>query len=171
MADTKPHAKSGFERQDLTAGTVIAFMVTLVILAAGANVVIHFMYDFMDHYMAKHQDTGSPLVAHRSETRETLPSDIQNFPQPRLETNERMEINEFRLHEEQQLHSYGYVDQSAGELHIPIDRAMELIAQRGLPTIPKAGVEPESEIHVVRIAAEKSDTSGMAAPKKATPRQ
>ncbi|MCA1555006.1 MAG: hypothetical protein LC737_11585, partial [Chloroflexi bacterium] len=32
---------------------------------------------------------------------------------------------------------YGWVDQSAGITHIPIERAMELLLERGLPTRPQ----------------------------------
>ena len=49
-----------------------------------------------------------------------------------------MEINEFRVQEEKTLHSYGWMDQQAGVVRIPIDRAMELVAQRGLPTRPQS---------------------------------
>jgi hypothetical protein len=31
------------------------------------------------------------------------------------------------------LNSYGWIDKSAGVIRIPIDRAMDLLAQRGLP--------------------------------------
>ncbi len=37
------------------------------------------------------------------------------------------------MKEEQTLSSYDYIDQKAGTVRIPIDRAMDLIAQRGLP--------------------------------------
>ncbi len=50
-----------------------------------------------------------------------------------------MEINDFRMQEEKTLNSYGWVDQQAGVMHIPIDRAMQLLAQRGLPTRAQAG--------------------------------
>ncbi len=54
-----------------------------------------------------------------SDPRETntaqVPKQMENtFPQPRLETSEPTEIRDFRLKEEQQLHSYGWVDQQAG---------------------------------------------------------
>ncbi len=35
---------------------------------------------------------------------------------------------------EQRLHSYGWVDQGAGVAYIPIDRAIDLVVERGLPT-------------------------------------
>ena len=55
------------------------------------------------------------------------------FPAPQLEINERTELNDIRLREENILSTYGWADQNAGTVHIPIDRAMDLLAQRGLP--------------------------------------
>ena len=87
----------------------------------------------------------------------------ETFPEPRLEDNERTELSPFRYMEEEQLNSYGWVDQNAGVVHIPIDRAMELVAQRGLPTTPQAGAVPPSPVNLAEQAAAKADTS--AAPK------
>ncbi len=98
--------------------------------------------------------------------RAVTPGDITKFPQPRLETNEPSEITSFRVQEEQTLNSYGWVDQSAGVVRIPIDRAMELLAQRGLPTRPQAGTVPPSEVNMGREAARRSDTSRQPAKKK-----
>ena len=76
----------------------------------------------------------NPLVVSSDpDTRVIKPGDVAQFPQPRLETNERVELNGFRLAEEQELHSYGWVDKSGGVVHIPIEVAMQLLAQRGLP--------------------------------------
>jgi hypothetical protein len=55
---------------------------------------------------------------------------------PRLETNELGQLDDQRLREEDILNTYGWTDQKAGVAHIPIDRAMALIAQRGLPVAP-----------------------------------
>ena len=57
------------------------------------------------------------------------------------------------------MHSYGWVDQQAGVVRIPIDRAMELLAQRGLPTRPQAGAVPPSDVNMAKEAARRSDTS------------
>ena len=35
--------------------------------------------------------------------------------------------------QEATLHSYGWVDRQAGVVHIPIDQAIDLVLQRGLP--------------------------------------
>ncbi|PYX92592.1 MAG: hypothetical protein DMG71_17645, partial [Acidobacteria bacterium] len=44
------------------------------------------------------------------------------------------ELSGVVLQQEEQLNSYGWVDEKSGFVHIPIERAMQLIAQRGLPT-------------------------------------
>jgi len=117
------------------------------------------MYSYLDAYENRHQPTQSPLVQQiNPDTRTVAPGEVTKFPEPRLETNERMEINDFRLQEENTLHRYGWVDQQAGVVHIPIDRAMQLLVQRGLPTRPQAGAAPPSDVSTAREAARRSDT-------------
>jgi hypothetical protein len=36
--------------------------------------------------------------------------------------------------ENAQLHSYGWIDRAAGMVRMPIDRAMEVVVQQGLPS-------------------------------------
>jgi hypothetical protein len=109
------------------------------------------------------------VQAAATETRIVPPEEYKKFPQPRLERNERIEINEFRLQEEQTLNSYGWVDQKAGVVRIPIDRAMQLIAQRGLQATPRVGTVPPSEVNVVNQATQRSDTSAPDAAGKKQP--
>jgi len=152
----------GFEHQDLTPGGVYRFLIGLAVGIVVVAVLLYFGYNAMDRYEQEHQTVQSPLVPQtQGNTREVSPEVAKTFPQPRLERNERLEINEFRLHEEQRLATYGWVDQKAGVVHIPIERAMALIAQRGLPTTPRVGTVPASEVNVVKQAAERSDTSNI----------
>jgi hypothetical protein len=156
-----------FERQDLGAKPVILFLVGLTVGCLLVALALKGMYSYLDAREKRHQPALNPLVQQtHTDTRSVARGDIAKFPQPRLETNEPSEINEFRLHEEQMLHSYGWVDQSAGVVRIPIDRAMDLLAQRGLPTRPQAGTVPPSEINTVKEAARRSDTGRQPAKKR-----
>ncbi len=156
-----------FEREDLAAKPVILFLVGLTVGCLLVALLLKGMYSYLDANENRHQPALNPLVQQtNADTRSVAPGDITKFPQPRLETNEPGEINEFRLHEEETLHSYGWVDQPSGVVRIPIDRAMELLAQRGLPTRPQAGVVPPSEINMVKEAAQRADTSRPPAKKK-----
>jgi hypothetical protein len=44
------------------------------------------------------------------------------------------DLKHFQAEEDARLRSYGWIDRQRGIIHIPIERAMDLIAQRGLPT-------------------------------------
>lgn len=57
-------------------------------------------------------------------------------PEPRLEQVPGLQLQGLRSQEDQLLNTYGWIDQKAGAVHIPIDRAIELMLQRGLPSRP-----------------------------------
>ena len=84
----------------------------------------------------------SPLVTNAQQDTRRIPPQYDGdyekylkeaFPAPQLETNERTELNEIRLREENVLSTYDYVDKNSDTVRIPIDRAMELLVERGLP--------------------------------------
>lgn len=54
-------------------------------------------------------------------------------PGPRLQEKPAQDLTEFHARESETLNSYGWVEPNAGVVHIPIDRAMDLVLQRGLP--------------------------------------
>jgi hypothetical protein len=155
-----------FESRDMRPRTVYAFLGGLALVGILIYFVLWGFYRAIDSYQMRHQRPQNPLVARQAEAHRSLPAEVSQFPQPRLEQNERLEINDFRLGEEQTLASYGWVDQPAGVVRIPIDRAMELIAQRGLPTTPRVGTNPPSEVNVVRQAVRQSDVSNLPAGKQ-----
>jgi hypothetical protein len=55
-------------------------------------------------------------------------------PQPRLQTQPFKDLYLLRQTENERLGSYGWVAKDQGSVHIPIDEAMRLMLQRGLPT-------------------------------------
>ena len=67
----------------------------------------------------------------------------EKFPQPRLEVKPGATLAELRAAEDADLNSYGWIDRNAGTVRIPIDRAMQLLLDRGLPDVG-AGKTPLS---------------------------
>jgi len=59
-------------------------------------------------------------------------------PAPRLQTKPREELKQMRAEEDGVLHGYGWVDKQGGFVHIPIDRAMQLLLEQGLPVRAQA---------------------------------
>jgi hypothetical protein len=141
--EKKPHGHGGddlgFEREDLSPRAIFGFLAGLAVAGVLVYFIVNGMYGFLDAYYRKNQPAVTPMESHLpADTRTITPGDVSRFPQPRLETSERTELNGFREEEEKILYSYGYADKSTGAVRIPIDRAMELIAQRGLPTRPQS---------------------------------
>lgn len=154
----------GFEREDLGSKPIFGFLISLAILGILIYYAIWGIFYFLDSFDKKNQQSRTPLVQVESNTREVQTQQIQQFPQPRLEENERTELDGFRYSEEEKLNSYGWVDEKAGVAHIPITQAMQLIAQRGLPTTPQTGNMPLAPVNLARAAAEAADTSNMPPP-------
>jgi hypothetical protein len=77
-------------------------------------------------FSSAHPSLGSPS---RIELRPQMVA-----PPPRLQSNPTVELAKFRAAENATLNSYGWINKNAGTFRIPIERAMDLIVQRGLPT-------------------------------------
>lgn len=63
---------------------------------------------------------------------------------PALLTNEPLNLRGFREAQSTRLTSYGWVDRAANVVHMPIERAIALTAERGLPVA--AVPEPVTEV-------------------------
>lgn len=50
-------------------------------------------------------------------------------PEPRLQTSPEEDLRELRLEEDEYLNGYGWVDRGAGVARVPIERAMEMLAE------------------------------------------
>jgi hypothetical protein len=66
------------------------------------------------------------------------------LPQPELLVGEPQVLSEFRKREDDSLSTYGWIDRATGVVRIPIDRAKDVVIERGLPTRPGAPASPLS---------------------------
>jgi hypothetical protein len=68
---------------------------------------------------------------------------VQRFPTPRLQTdNGDLDTAELHAREDLLLDHYSWIDRASGKIRIPIARAMQLVAQGGLPVAPEEQTEP-----------------------------
>jgi hypothetical protein len=63
-------------------------------------------------------------------------------PEPRLQTSPRQDLIDLRAQEQQLLQTYGWVDRNAGVVRIPIEEAVRLTLERGLPVRPSPKGKP-----------------------------
>ena len=77
---------------------------------------------------------GSNLASNPEMQQQQLQQMVANFPQPRLDIDDGNQATaDLHAREDLLLDNYSKVDGQADTIRIPIGRAMELIAQRGLP--------------------------------------
>jgi len=55
-------------------------------------------------------------------------------PEPRIEVAPYEQLQRLRVQEDHILNSYAWVDQKAGTVRVPIDRAIDMLAAKGLPS-------------------------------------
>lgn len=113
-----------YETRDVSLRWMAISGVILVLLLIAAFVTMRWTFDRLESREARRQPEPATLVADPGPDRP---------PEPRLQANPRLELNAMRAEEEEVLHSYGWVDRDKGVARMPIDEAMKLIVQRGLP--------------------------------------
>jgi len=74
------------------------------------------------------RDPAPPALAEAREAR--VP------PGPNLQPNPSAELATFRAAEEAELATWAWVDREKGVARVPVERALEIVARRGLPAPP-----------------------------------
>lgn len=126
MNDQPP--SPGHERSDVhTRGIWFAGLgiaVTCVVIAFIMTLMFNHLYQRakMEDRRAAENNTASAVAQSRPQ-----------FPGPQLVIKSGTDLAAFRAEEEKKLNDYGWVDKKAGIVRIPIERAIDLTAQRGLP--------------------------------------
>lgn len=91
---------------------------------------------------------GGPEAA--DATPETAAAAEQTLPPgPRLQTDPEDEYRQLRRELDEHVHGYGWVDEATGAVHIPIDRAIDLLLEQGVD-----GRAKELDETVAEVAAE-----------------
>ena len=112
------------EESDVNIRAIFGFGAALLVVAAVVHLLIYVLFGFFNSREGLSVPAEYPLAASQ---KDRLP------PEPRLQTNPREDLSELRAKEDEILGSYGWLDKNAGLVRIPIDAAMKLTLQRGLP--------------------------------------
>ena len=137
----------GYEHQDLQVSGIFYFLLALIVVTVICLFGLRGLYAYLEHYEKSSEPAVNALVTNVPEdTRHIAPGYPQTaFPSPKLEEDERDQLNGIRMNEETELNSYGWVDEKAGTVHIPIERAMDLVVQRGLAVRPQGAPSDKPE--------------------------
>jgi hypothetical protein len=73
-----------------------------------------------------------------------IPPPDFRVPEPRLQSTPEHDLKRMLQHEQLLKESYGWVNQASGIVRIPVERAMEIVAEKGLPNLPLIGEEEDA---------------------------
>jgi hypothetical protein len=135
----------GYEATDVKTTGIIVFLVCLLAFVAATGGVCWVIGAQINAYM-NHQDGPNSKWTKTVEIRQlgNLPSnpEMQNkvaeitksFPQPRVQIDDgNIDVADLHAREDILLDNYTWIDPGKGTVRIPIEQAMQIIAQKGLP--------------------------------------
>jgi hypothetical protein len=147
-------ASAGYERSDANITGIVVFLTALAIFAAVTGLLCYGIGEVINAHLNKEDGPNSKWtktvdirqlgnMPSSPELQNKIATLTQSFPTPRVQMdNGDQDIADLHAREDLLLDNYTWIDQAKGTVRIPIDRAMELIAQQGLPVAPPAQVQP-----------------------------
>ena len=119
-----------FDHGEVNYKALSKFAIGLVITAIFSAGLVLGIFQYM-----LHREGGIPASRIESPAQDAR----QLPPEPRLEEVPMTDLEEMRAAEDKVLHNYAWLDQANGIVRIPIDHAIDLVAQRGLPARKESG--------------------------------
>jgi hypothetical protein len=155
--DHKPEeidTSAGYEQSDVRVTGIIVFLTALAIFVAVIGVLSYGIGKVINARMNKEDGPNNKWtqtvnirelgnLPNNPEMQHKVAELTQSFPTPRLQLDDgNQDVMELHEREDLLLNNYSRVDGSQGTVRIPIERAMELIAERGLPVAPAVQHQP-----------------------------
>ncbi len=147
-------ASHGYERSDVRVTGIVVFLTALSIFVAVVGALSYGIGKAIDKHMAREDGPRNKWAStvdvrqlgnmpNNPEMQNKLAEMTQQFPTPRVQTDDgNQDVADLHAREDLLLEHYSWVDQSQGKVRIPIDRAIQLLAQRGLPVAPSVAHAP-----------------------------
>jgi hypothetical protein len=117
-----PHVRH--EQGDVNARALTKFGLSMAALIV---VFLFGLWGMFEYLKNREAELGLPP------SRSALVNTQKQPPEPRLQTHPARDMRELRSAEDQLLSQYAWIDPDKGIVRIPVERAMDLLAQRGLP--------------------------------------
>jgi hypothetical protein len=121
-------ASTGHELSDANPKKILWFAVGLALVIAMVALVTYGLFHFFYRSETRSRPAPSPLSY-----------GVEPPPEPRLLTKPGADLAAMRADEDQILGSYGWIDRERGIVRLPIDRAIALLAEKGLPERAEKG--------------------------------
>jgi len=126
------------EHSDISIRGLVWFLAMLVVVAAATHLAMWLLLKGLQNLERGNDPFVTPLAAAPGQ----LPAE------PRLQTTPWADMRRFREDESKRLHAYGWVDEKTGVGHLPIERAKELLLERGLKSRTDMPADPSEGTNV-----------------------
>lgn len=143
-------AARGYETRDANTRGVLGFLAVLFVVL---NLVLFGSWELFRYYAVADRPPAPPS---------SFADERQLPPAPELEVNGREDFQRIYAKQQQELETYAWEDRKAGVVRIPIERAMDLLLEKGLPVMP-SGTEAQSTARNSAPTSEKSEASAPSA--------
>ena len=120
----------GHEPSDLKPRNIALFAVALAGALGLVLAVSYWIFEYNAARQARNQVPPSPLAHTREPT-----------PEPHLQVHAAEDLQETRAAENALLNGYGWIDKEAGIVRIPIEKAIDVLAKKGLPVRSEGGMQ------------------------------
>lgn len=130
-----------YEHTDISIGPVVKFVAGLAAAIVLTGVLMWLLFVKLESLQAK-ADPPAPPLAPAGVRNPAPPLRVARFPKPRLETHPVAAGAAAVARDKELLSTYGWVDRPAGVVRIPIEHAIDLTLERGLPVRPQAPAVP-----------------------------
>ena len=130
QSSLEPQKRPGHETTDASASTIGLFALGLALMIAIVLPLLRWMFWRLEAGAERADKVPSPLAAD------------QEPPQPRLQSDPSADLAGLREQEVARLASYGWIDREKRVVRVPVNRAIDILAERGFPELeapPESG--------------------------------
>lgn len=136
--------RPGYEVTDVKPRGIIIFLIGLAVLTLILVVSLRAIFSMLEARAVRH-DRVEPVPVEREAALRGDRHPLEPPPDPLLQANPEDALAAMRAQETRILTTYGWVSREAGVARIPIDRAMELVLERGLPARTASSTNDSSD--------------------------
>jgi hypothetical protein len=126
-----------YEKEDINERSTLWFGFWILAIMVGVAFLVKPLYDLL---VVRGIETQTPAAY----VADTDPEALRP-PAPRLQARPEVDLAEFRAQEDAILGSYAWVEKDRGVVRIPVEEAMRLVVERGMPTFSTPSDDAESE--------------------------
>src|SRR5262249_13520027 len=133
---SRPDVAAGHEERDVSVRPIAIAVFGLAVVCVLAGLAMQILFNLLAAQQSRQSAAPSPLAGVYG---------WREPPERRLQPEPKQDLDTLRARDAAVLEHYGWVDRDAGVVRIPVERAIEVLAARGLPARAKPEPRPQKD--------------------------